>query len=75
MGQEERKEMICRMYRVKPDDTPESLARAGKGDKRELYEANRAWLSSTFHPWNPGQQMVIPATWEPIPDEYPSESK
>lgn len=61
-----------RRYRLQKNDTPESVAAAGKGDPRELYEANKCWLSSDFLPWNPGQQMVIPAAWKPIDGEYPS---
>lgn len=61
-----------RIYRLKAKDTPDSLAALGKGDKRELAEANKSWLVS-FQPWNPGQQMVVPAAWAPLPDEYASE--
>lgn len=63
---------VERRYRLKPTDTPASLAAAGRGDQRELYESNRTWLSTEFLPWNPGQQMVIPAAWKAIDGEYPA---
>lgn len=60
-----------RMYRLKPLDTPDSLAAQGGGDKAELAQVNKTWMQA-FQPWNPGQQMVIPSAWKPLPDEYPS---
>jgi hypothetical protein len=61
-----------RRYRVQKNDTPEMIAAAGRGDTRELYEANKTWMSTDFKPWNPGQQIVIPGAWTAIGGEYPS---
>jgi hypothetical protein len=61
-----------RRYRLQKNDTPQSLAVAGKGHPEELYAVNKTWISSDFMPWNPGQQMVIPAAWSPIAGEFPS---
>lgn len=61
-----------RRYRLKDGDTPDTLAKKGGGHKSELYMANKSWMASDFTPWNPGQQMTIPAAWNPIDGEYPS---
>lgn len=74
--------MSKRMIRVGTGgapSTPEGLAEAGHGEVRELWEANRTWLSpaisvyereSAFTLWNHGQQMVVPPRWRAIPGEY-----
>lgn len=62
-----------RRIRLQPTDTPQTLARAGNGDPRELQLANKSWLGSDFQAWNPGQQMTVPSAWAPLPGEYPSE--
>jgi hypothetical protein len=74
--------MSQRMIRVGAMSTPESMAADGRGEVRELWEANKTWLSpgfsdypgrqSAFTLWNPGQQMVVPAKWQAIAGEYES---
>ena len=72
-----------RMIRVAaegPLSTPEGIAAAGQGEVQDLWEANKTWLTqgystypgrkSAFPTWNPGQQMVVPAKWQPVPGEY-----
>lgn len=63
-----------RRYRLKAGDTPESLARQGKGDARELWQSNRKWMSADFLPWNEGQQVTIPGAWASIDGEFAGES-
>lgn len=75
--------MSQRMVRVGTDgapSTPEALAASGQGEVRDLWEANKTWLTpglssypgdkSAFPTWNPGQQMVVPARWQAIAGEY-----
>lgn len=61
-----------RWYKLQPNDTPGSLAKAGGGEVRDLKAANRflTGKDDELHPWNPGQQMVIPSTWASIRGEY-----
>lgn len=62
-----------RRVRLKAGQSPDDLAGLGKGDKRELIEPNKHWLSPDFQPWNPGQQINVPNAWTNLPDEYASE--
>lgn len=62
-----------RMYRLQANETPDDIAKRGGGDVKELWAANKTWLSSAFAPWNPGQQMVVPSTWQPLEGEYAGE--
>lgn len=78
--------MSQRMIRVATNGTPttpEDIAKAGHGEVRDLWDANRTWLTpgvseypgekSAFVLWNPGQQMVVPAKWQSVPGEYEAE--
>lgn len=62
--------MADRRIRLQEGDTPESLAKAGGGNALELWRANDRWMQQPFYPWNPGQEMVVPPAWKPLPGEY-----
>lgn len=62
-----------RRIKLPANTTPDQLAAQGKGDKAELAKANGTWCHG-FYPWNPGQAMTIPMSWQPIPGEYPFEA-
>jgi hypothetical protein len=60
--------------------TPEALAAEGHGEVRDLWDANKTWLTpgifdypgrgSAFPRWNPGQQMIVPPNWRSLVGEF-----
>lgn len=75
--------MSQRMIRVGTNgasSTPKDLAKEGRGEVIDLWEANKTWLTPgyssypgeelAFKLWNPGQQMVVPPRWHAISGEY-----